>query len=80
VEEHCELAGMRTTVLEAVEDPDRVLAGGMGELIAVKYVEKGKHMVVVYREFETDGFVITAFLTTRTKSLDRRRQIWPSPQ
>ena len=35
-------------------------------------------MVVVYRETNpSDGFVITAFLTRRLRSLDRRNQIWP---
>ena len=32
-EEHCELAGLRLEVLETVENPDRVLAGGAGEYL-----------------------------------------------
>ena len=35
-EEHCELAGLRLEVLETVANPDRVLAGGAGELLAVR--------------------------------------------
>ena len=34
-EEHSEMAGMRFDVLEAVAEPDRVLAGGAGEQLAV---------------------------------------------
>jgi hypothetical protein len=34
-------------------------------------------LVVVYKEQALAGFVITAFRTTRTASLDRRRQLWP---
>ena len=49
-EEHCELAGLRSEVTETVSHPDRVLLGGDGELIAVREVELGKHLVVVYRE------------------------------
>lgn len=33
-EEHCELAGLRSTVLETVSHPDRVLLGGDGEILA----------------------------------------------
>jgi hypothetical protein len=31
-EEHCELAGLRMEVLETVSQPERILAGGEGEL------------------------------------------------
>ena len=64
-------------VLEAVENADRVLAGGAGELLAVREISAGKWLVVVYRESPADGFVITAFLTGRAKSLDKRRRLWP---
>lgn len=76
-EEHCELAGLRSTVLETVSHPDRVLLGGDGELMAVREVEVGKHLVAVYREQTDDGFIITAFLTRRIRSLEKRRQVWP---
>jgi hypothetical protein len=76
-EEHCELAGLRLEVLQTVSQPDGVLAGGAGELLATRELIPGKQMVVVYREHEDDGFIITAFLTTRVRSLDRRKQLWP---
>ena len=76
-EEHCELAGLRVDVLETVAEPERVLEGNEGELLAVRETEPGKHLVVVYRETADDGFVITAFLTRRVRSLDKRRQLWP---
>jgi hypothetical protein len=76
-EEHSELAGMRREVLEIVAEPRRVLAGQGGELLAVGELEPGKYLVVVFRESVTDGFVITAFLTRRARSLDRREQLWP---
>lgn len=76
-EEHCELAGLRLEVLETVANPTRVLQGGEGELLAVGELEAGKALVVVYRELTEDGFVITAFLTGRLKSLERRTQLWP---
>jgi hypothetical protein len=76
-EEHAELAGMRLDVLETVSQPERVLAGGEGELLAVRELEVGKVLVVVYRELDEDGFIITAFITRRVGSLDRRKQLWP---
>lgn len=75
--EHCELAGLRSEVLDTVSHPARVLLGGDGELIAVRELEVGKHLVVVYREHTDDGFVITACLTRRIRSLEKRRTLWP---
>ena len=78
VEEHCELAGMRNEVLEVVSDAERVVAGQAGELLALRMVEQDKALVVVYREARHhDGFIITAFLTRRLASIDRRQQVWP---
>jgi hypothetical protein len=76
-EEHCELVELRSEVVETVLHPDRILLGGDGEQIAVRQLEQGKHLVVVYRERIDDGFIITAFFTRRVRSLDKRRQIWP---
>ena len=74
---HCELAGMRLEVLETVTNPSRILAGGAGEFLAVQETLTGRHLVVIYREHKNDGFIITAFITSKTKSLNRRNQIWP---
>lgn len=76
-EEHSELAGMRFEVLETVAQPTRIIAGKTGEKLAVREVEVGKFLVVAYREEDADGFIITAFLTRRVTSLNRRQQIWP---
>jgi len=78
VEEHCELAGMREEVIDTIDRADRVLEGRHGELLAVRMVETTRALVVVYREVSSDdGFVITAFLSSRLAILDRRQQIWP---
>lgn len=76
-EEHCELAGLRRDVLDTIARPERILAGGDGELMAVRELEEGKHLVAIYRELKGDGFLITAFLTRRIRSLSKRRQLWP---
>ena len=76
-EEHGELVGLQSNVVETVSHPDRVLLGGDGELLAVREIEVGKYLVVVYREQDNNGFIITAFLTRRIRSLEKRRQLWP---
>lgn len=76
-EEHCELAGLREEVLETVASPSRIYAGGSGELLAVREIQPGKHLVVAYREGVEDGFIITAFITSKTAALERRKQLWP---
>jgi hypothetical protein len=75
--EHCEMAALRLEVMEAIAQPERVLAGNADELLALREIEPGKWLVAVYREFGDDGFVITAFLTRRWAALERRKQLWP---
>jgi len=79
-EEHSELAGMRFEILEAVAQPERIYRGSTGELFAVKERKEGKFLIVVYREMGVDGFIITAFLTRRIKSFERRELIWSTPK
>jgi hypothetical protein len=78
-EEHSEMAGCYFEALETIREPDAVYEGTHGELLAVKEVEPaGRHMVVVYRELsDEDGFVITAFFTSRIARIERRAKKWP---
>ena len=76
-EEHSELASLRLEVLEIVANPTEIFAGNRGELLAVREVEPEKYLVVVYRESQQDGFIITAFLTRKGQALHRRQQLWP---
>ena len=46
-------------------------------MLAVREIDLGKYLVVVYRELANDGFVITAFLTRRIRLLAGRKQLWP---
>jgi chromosome condensin MukBEF complex kleisin-like MukF subunit len=80
IEEHAELSALRSDVLSAISNAERVLSGAGGELLAIRTMEPGKALVAVYRETAMDdGFLITAFVTRRLQSLDRREQLWPSP-
>jgi hypothetical protein len=76
-EEHNELAGMRLEVLETIANPVRILAGNAGEKLAIREIEPAKFMVAVYRETGPDGFIITAFITRRVNSFNKRNQLWP---
>jgi hypothetical protein len=75
-EEHSELAGLRREVLDVVANPEKILEGREGEKLAVREVGEGKRLVVVYREFENDGFIITAFTTGKKKFMEKRKQLW----
>src|SRR5262245_20698482 len=77
MEEHHELAGLRSEVMETIANPTAIFAGKRSELLAVREVEPGKHLVVVSREPQQDGFIITAFLTRKEHTLRRRQQLWP---
>lgn len=76
-EEHAEMAGYLYDVLETVQEPLAVFEGNEGELLAAREIEPGKYIIAVYREVSSeDGFIITAFLTKRWKSLERRKKAW----
>ena len=71
------MAGYYSEVLEAVEDPDAVYEGNSGELLAAKEIQTDKYIVLVYKEVSgKDGFVNTAFLSSRKKQLERRTKVW----
>lgn len=66
VENHDDLAGYNDAVLDTVENPDLILAGYSGALIAVRAMGRRKYLAVVYRETSRyDGFVITAYFTSK---------------
>ena len=71
------MAGYYFEVLETIEDPKTIYEGKAGELIALKEIEVGKYIVVIYKEIsQEDGFIITAFLTRRLESIERRAKLW----
>lgn len=72
---HNYLAGLEDAVLDAVRDPDFVIAGRHGEFLALKRRD-GKYTICVYREAEQDGFVITAYLTRNIERLKQWGSIW----
>ena len=76
-EGHSEMVGYYSEVLETLEDPDAIYEGNSGELLAAKKIHDDRYLVVVYKEIsEKDGFVITAFLSSRRRQLERRKKVW----
>jgi len=78
IEEHSEMAGYYFEVLETVQEPGAIYEGKAEELVAAKKIDPRKYLIVVYKEVsQEDGFIITAFLTTRIRQIERRRKLWP---
>ncbi len=77
IDDHPELADLQHGVLDTVKHPERVMAGRAGELLAIREHELNKWFVVAYRELNGDGFIITAFITSRIIPWLRRGQVWP---
>jgi hypothetical protein len=75
VENHDDLAGRWEEILDAVERPEWVTRGHGGTLVAWRPCGRKGYLSVVYRELgESDGFVVTAFLTRKPQKRDR---VWP---
>ncbi|WP_157094577.1 hypothetical protein [Picosynechococcus sp. PCC 7117] len=56
---------------------DQIIFGNDGALMAIREMEAGKVLVVIYKEKRPDdGFMITAFLTRRLNSLNQRIEVW----
>jgi hypothetical protein len=79
-ENHDYMAGNRASVLEAIADPDELVAGEAGETLALRaYPQTNlttKTAVVVSRD-APDGCIITAWLTSRADRVRAKGvQMW----
>ena len=77
IRKHGELKGCEHMILETIERPDYIIKGYKHELLAIKHYTETligpKDMIAVYREDKE--LIITAFLTSKTHKLLRRRPI-----
>jgi hypothetical protein len=74
LDSHPELASYRETLLDGVEDPEYILRGNKGTLIAIVHLGERCYLNVVYRELSlADGFIITARFE---RQLDKSKIIW----
>lgn len=73
-------SGSFSKILNTVENPDAILKGDTGELLAVKVrarLGKKSWLVVAYKEANKfDGFIITAYVTTDKRWLFKREIVW----
>ena len=76
VENHDDVAGRYEDVLAALEMPDYVIKGYEGALIALRHTTEEKFFAVVYKETsDNDGFIITAYFTSKIK-IEREVILW----
>lgn len=83
-EAHDYMSGNLDKVLETISDPERIIAGEAGESLALRYYEStnitSKTVVAVYRD-EQDGFLITAFFTSKPDRIAKRGEtLWSQSQ
>ncbi len=77
VENHDEVAGYYDAVLETVADPDVIIPGYRGSLVAVRSYGRRRYLYVIYREVTSDdGFIITAYFNPK---VNRKKAIWKRP-
>ncbi len=74
VENHNDLAGYYDDILDVIENPDVILKGYGGSLIALRGYGHKNYLSVVYKEIsKSDGFVISAYFTSK---IDRSKIVW----
>jgi hypothetical protein len=62
------------TILDAVENPEYILQGYQGTLVAVIVLGKSGYLHVVYKEVSaSDGFIITAGIRP---SMNKKKILW----
>ena len=66
--------------IETIVNPDFIIAGDFGELLAIKLYEKtpvtqNKYLIIVYKETgKLDGFILTAYFSRGINK--KRRTVW----
>lgn len=76
IESHDDVAGYYDDVLGSIENPDYIIEGYGKAKIALRKLVRNKYLAVVYKEInQKDGFVITAYLTSKLK-LEKELILW----
>ena len=76
VEHHDYLQNYRDEILNTVENPQWILRGQRGALIAVRALRRFRYLSVIYKEVSSsDGFIISAYVT---RKIERRKIVWTS--
>jgi hypothetical protein len=76
-ENHDEVAGYYDAVLDTIADPDLIVPGYNGSLVAIRGYGRRRYLFVIYREvWPDDGFIITAYFSSK---VNRKKAIWRRP-
>lgn len=74
IDEHPYMTSYYEALLAAVEQPQYILRGRKGVMVAVASLGRRKFLHVMYRELgKRDGFIITAFIQS---NFERSRSLW----
>ena len=75
---HPEMADYYYDILSTIEEPDVIYQGDQSARIGVKELPNtNKVVAVIYKETNnTDGFVITAYLTKKMQTFQTKKIIW----
>ena len=78
---HTDMNDNKDLLFKTVENPDMILKGVNGELRAVRFYQKThlgpKYLMVAYKELSYgEGFIITAYKTSRVDKIVKRGAIW----
>lgn len=81
IEAHDYMAGNLDKVAETLSEPTRIIGAESGEALALRdYGSTNitrKTAVVIYRD-EPDGFLITAYFTSKPEQTERKgKRVWP---
>ncbi|MBI3193386.1 MAG: hypothetical protein HYZ34_02840 [Ignavibacteriae bacterium] len=79
IESHDYMAGNLEKIVETIAQPESIVRGTVGELLAMKLFERTnitkKTCIVVYRE-NGDRFIITSFFTSEPERIKRKGIVW----
>lgn len=78
---HTEMNENILELIKTIEDPDTITKGISDELRCIRFFPKThlgpKYLMVAYKEMSSDdGFIITAYKTSRLRKLANREIIW----
>ncbi|MFQ5605614.1 MAG: hypothetical protein ACE5HS_20270 [bacterium] len=67
---HPEMSGVREKLIETIHDPELILEGDKGTVMAVRFYKEtkisSKYLIVIYKEIvKRDGFVLTAYFANQ---------------
>jgi hypothetical protein len=80
---HPEVADYYYEILDTIEEPEIIYKGNYGSLIAVglKHEVSGKYLVVIYKETsQTDGFILTAYISNKLNPFIKKTILWKPSQ